>query len=118
VITSRVGQPAADWSEVRARFFEGRAVEHSGKAISSRHLEALGTETVQVLVEGCYNGILQPDLHYLAVRQDLSNLEEVLRRFADQALRGEIARRGRELALSAHTYEHRVESAVETVLSG
>ena len=109
-------QPTAEWAEVYARFFEGRPVEHSGKAISSRHFEALGTETVQVLVEGFYNGILEPDLHYLAVRRELSNLEEVLRRFSDQALRIEIARRGRELALSAHTYTHRVRSAVEAVL--
>jgi Glycosyl transferases group 1 len=109
-------QPKTEWAEVYARFFEGRPVEHSGKAISSRHFEALGTETVQVLVEGCYNGILEPDLHYLAVRRDLGNLEEVLRRFSDQTLRREIARRGRELALSAHTYTHRVRSAVEAVL--
>ena len=109
-------QPTADWAAVRSRFFEGRPIQHSGKAISSRHFEALGTETVQVLVEGRYNDILQPDLHYLAVRPDLANLEEVLRRFSDESLRRSIARRGRELALSAHTYQHRVRSAVKSLL--
>ena len=108
--------PEAGWPEVRSRFFDRRPIAHSGKAISSRHFEALGTETVQVLVEGDYNGILEPDVHYLAVRKDLSNLDEVLRRFTDPEVRRAIAERGRELALEAHTYGHRVGTALEAVL--
>lgn len=53
-------------------------------AISPRHLEACLTRTAQVLVEGEYNGILKADVHYLALKSDLSNLSEVCERMKDE----------------------------------
>ena len=47
-------------------------------AISPRHLEACATRTCQVLVEGEYSGVLRPGEHYIPVRKDLSNLDDVL----------------------------------------
>ena len=52
----------------------------NGKAVSSRHFEPIGTKTCQVLIEGDYNGILSADRHYIAVRKDLSNINEAIRR--------------------------------------
>jgi hypothetical protein len=47
-------------------------------AISPRHLEAVITKTCQVLVEGSYDGILEPYKHYIPLKRDLSNIDEVL----------------------------------------
>ena len=44
-------------------------------AISPRHLEAVVTKTAQVLVEGSYSGVLEPERHYIPVRRDLLNLD-------------------------------------------
>jgi hypothetical protein len=52
-------------------------------AISPRHLEAVITKTAQVLVEGRYSGVLEPELHYIPVRRDFSNLDEALERLQD-----------------------------------
>jgi hypothetical protein len=52
-------------------------------AISPRHLEAVITKTAQVLVEGRYSGVLEPDRHYIPVRRDFSNLDEALERLHD-----------------------------------
>lgn len=52
-------------------------------AISPRHLEAVITKTAQVLVEGSYSGVLEPERHYIPVRRDLSNLDEALARLQD-----------------------------------
>ena len=41
--------------------------------LSPRHLEAALTGTAQILVEGDYDGVLEPDRHYLPVRTDLSD---------------------------------------------
>ena len=41
-------------------------------AISPRHLEAVVTKTAQVLVEGSYSGVLEPERHYIPVRRDFS----------------------------------------------
>jgi hypothetical protein len=52
-------------------------------AISPRHLEAVITKTAQVLVEGHYSGVLEPDRHYIPLRRDFSNLDEALERLRD-----------------------------------
>jgi hypothetical protein len=52
-------------------------------AISPRHLEAVITKTAQVLVEGGYSGVLEPEEHYIPLRHDFSNLDEALDRLRD-----------------------------------
>lgn len=47
-------------------------------AISPRHFEAALCKTAQILVEGDYEGILQPEKHYLPLRKDFSNLGQIL----------------------------------------
>jgi hypothetical protein len=71
----------------------GRPVHY--RAISPRHLEAAALETAQILFEGEYSGCLEPDVHYLPLRKDFSNLDEVLERFRDRAERRELVRRAR-----------------------
>jgi hypothetical protein len=52
-------------------------------AISPRHLEAVITKTAQVLVEGSYSGVLEPERHYIPLRRDFANLDEALERLRD-----------------------------------
>jgi len=65
-------------------------------AISPRHLEAVVTKTTQVLVEGTYSGVLEPDRHYIPLRRDFANLDEVLERLHDHGLLQETADRAYE----------------------
>jgi hypothetical protein len=103
--------PHATFEEVYEHFFERVTVEHvSGKCISSRHFEAIGTKTCQVLLEGEYNGILESGKHYIGVKKDLSNIDDAIERFKDDAYRREIAARAYELVMSEHTYTHRVQA--------
>jgi spore maturation protein CgeB len=88
----------------------------SGKSISSRHFEAIGTKTCQVLIEGHYNGILKAGEHYIPVRSDLSDIDEAVRALQDQSLCREIADRTYELAMSSHTYDHRVADVLARVI--
>ena len=87
----------------------------SGKAISSRHLEPLGTGTVQLLLEGDYNGILEPGKHYLSVKRDFTNFNERIREFMDESRRKEIADEGFDYAMDCHTYKHRIEHILRAV---
>jgi hypothetical protein len=64
--------------EIEARFLSGMEGTVALRAISPRHLEACATRTCQVLVEGDYSGVLRPEEHYISLRRDLSNLDEVL----------------------------------------
>jgi hypothetical protein len=71
-------RPGASFEEVEAHCFPGRDGELSLFAISPRHLEACATRTCQILVEGSYNGVLRPGEHYIELKKDLSNLQDVL----------------------------------------
>ena len=75
-------------------------------AISPRHFEAVITRTAQVLVEGSYSGILQPERHYLSLRRDLANLDEVLERIRDVDLLEQLTEQAYEdlVTRGAHTY--------------
>lgn len=89
--------------------WQGDDSSFCGKAISSRHFEAMGTKTVQVLLPGRYNDILEPDVHYVPLEADFSNIESVAGLLRDDVRLQEIADRASAHALSAHTYAHRVQ---------
>lgn len=107
--------PAAGFQEVYERFFRGYRDPISGKAISSRHFEPLGTKTCQVLLEGYYNGILKADEHYISVKKDFSNFDEAVRRFKDQGFRDALVNRAYEYVMAEHTYHHRVDTLLNAI---
>lgn len=82
--------PDATFDEVYERFFRGIRHPVSGRALSGRMVEAAGTRTAQLLIEGHYGGIFQPDVHYIPLRCDLSNVDEAVAKFRDDAFRREI----------------------------
>jgi hypothetical protein len=55
-------------------------------SVGPRHLEAAAARTCQVLVEGGYDGVLEPEVHYLPVRADGSDAGAVVERLADHKL--------------------------------
>jgi hypothetical protein len=104
--------------EVIDRFFSGTATTTpSGTCISSRHFDAIGCGTVQLLVEGEYNGILKAGVHYLPLRKDFSNLEDVLRSVADVHFANDIAESARAHVMSHHTLEKRVSSLLKRTMN-
>jgi len=107
--------PQAGLGEVVENCFTGLDCI-SGKAISSRHFEPIGTKTCQVLIEGGYNGILRADEHYICVKKDLSNIEDALSRFMNGRYRSDIAEYAYQYVLLNHTYDHRVKSLLNAVL--
>jgi hypothetical protein len=100
--------PEATFAEVYKRFFEHYAKPVSGKAISSRHFEAVGTKTCQILLEGHYNGILESNTHYISLKKDYSNVDDVLEAFADQDFVRKMVEETYEYVLDGHTHQRRV----------
>jgi hypothetical protein len=83
-------------------------------AISPRHLEAVITKTAQILVEGRYSGALEPELHYLPVKRDLSDLDDALERARDVDLLDELAERAYEDVYRSGRYASRQLTATLT----
>ena len=100
--------PGIDFAEIKAHFFSDRPrCPVYSKAISSRHFDAAGTGTCQILVRGRYNDILKAGEHYIPLDPDMSDAHEAIERFADPAERRRIADSSYALVHDEHTYHHR-----------
>ena len=62
----------------------------SYRTISPRHFEAAAFRICQVMFEGEYSGVLAPMVHYVPLKKDFSNLEEVIAIIGDDGARGDI----------------------------
>lgn len=58
--------------------------------ISPRHFEAAACRALQVMYEGEFQGIFQANRHYLPLKRDYSNIEEVLDSIMDDRFRKEM----------------------------
>lgn len=95
--------PKSSFEEIEANCFPGLDGNLSLFAISPRHFEACATKTCQILVEGKYSGILKPGVHYLELKKDFSNVDEVLELVKREEVREEITDRAyRDIIQSGH----------------
>ena len=115
--------PGATFKEVQERFL----LPHEGKIrlnqISPRCFEAAALRTAMVLYEGDYSGILKPWQHYIPLRKDFGNFDEVVNALKEDGLLQEVADRAyREVALNPlYSYESFVnlfDSIVEEEFAG
>lgn len=107
--------PEASFNEVEEHCFKGHDFNIDGSAISPRHFEAAITKTLQVLVEGNYAGIFKPDVHFIELKRDFSNIKEVLSKLKDVAYCQNIIDNTYEEIVKSGKYTYR--SFSETVLS-
>lgn len=110
--------PQADFPEIERHCFPNLDGTIHYVALSPRHLECCATRTCQVLVEGEYNSILQPGRHYIELKQDFSNLEQVLDLMQREDLRQEITERAYQeiVASGKYTYQSFVHFVLEESL--
>jgi hypothetical protein len=73
----------ASFEDVWQRFFRDYPDAVPGRALSGRNVEAAGTKTVQLLLRGAYGGYFDPDVHYIPVEKDFSNVDEAIAKFRD-----------------------------------
>jgi hypothetical protein len=86
-------------------------------AISPRHFEAVITKTCQILLEGSYNGVLEPGKHYIPVRSDFSNLDEVFAELKDERRSTEITEQAYEdIYLSGRYSYTRFGSCIQRII--
>ncbi len=103
--------------EVIERFFSDEVcTAPCGTCISSRHFDAVGCGTIQILVEGLYNGILTSGIHYVPVRSDFADLDDVLRQVANRDFAEHIVDSARNHVLAYHTLQHRIASLLKRIM--
>lgn len=72
-------------SELLLDRYEEKGVYY--RTVSPRVFEAASVRTCQILFEGRYSGIILPNVHYIPLKKDLSNFDEVIRQFRDPGVR-------------------------------
>ena len=77
--------PEAEFDEVEAACFPGQDGLYEFTAISPRILEASALQSGQILVEGEYSGILTPWEHYLPLKPNAENFEDIHHEIKDTA---------------------------------
>ena len=105
-----------EFSEIHERFFlrRQRAPVYS-KCISSRHFDAVGTKTLQIMFPGRFNDVLRPHEHYVPLEPDFSNIDDVQDVLRDSDACTAIVNRAREHVMENHTYQHRIDSLTKAL---
>jgi len=75
--------------------------------VSPRIFEAIAAHTVLVLFEGCYSGVVSPGLHYLPLKKDGSNLDEVFTLLEDGKFVDEITERAYQDVIASGKYSYK-----------
>jgi hypothetical protein len=96
--------PDATFEDVHERFFSRYGPRVSGRTLSGRIVEAAGTKTVQVLFEGRYDGFFEPDVHYIPLRKDFSNVDEAIAKLRDDETCRRLVDAAYEVAMERLTY--------------
>jgi hypothetical protein len=77
------------------------------RTISPRHFEAAAFRVCQILFEGNYSGAMQPMVHYIPLKKDFSNFEEVIRMFKDQKVRSKLTENAYRDLIASGKYSYR-----------
>jgi len=106
--------PDATFDEIEASCFPHEDGFLNLMAISPRHLEACATKTCQILVEGRYNDILLPGKHYIELKYDFSNIDQVIDTISKDKIRYKLTEQAYRDIVESERYTYR--SFVNTIL--
>jgi len=108
----------SSFDEIYEKFFKNiEKPQYYRKAISSRHFDAIGTKTIQLLIEGRYNDILKPYENYIPIKEDLSNIDEAISLFKDLEYIRKLTEQTYEIIYDEHRYCHRLKKLYDKILS-
>ncbi|MCP4124419.1 MAG: hypothetical protein GY751_21970 [Bacteroidetes bacterium] len=77
------GKKGISYETLRDRYFKEIENRIDLAQISPRIFEAICLRTMCILYEGHYSGILIPNVHYLPLKKDFSNIEDVCKKIKD-----------------------------------
>ncbi len=103
----RSREPGLSFDEVSRRVLSGMEDKIAYRTISPRHFEAAAFDTCQILFEGSYSGIMRAGRHYIPLRKDFANLDEVVDTFKDGERRAAIVAEARRDLIESGRYSYR-----------
>lgn len=77
------------------------------RTLSPRHFEAAAFRCLQILYEGSYSGVLVAGEHYVTLKKDFSNYDEVMRVLGDERARAAVVSRAHADLIGSERYTYR-----------
>ncbi len=113
-----IQHPDATFEQARDQCFPHQDHTMNYRMLTPRHFEACITRTCQILLEGRYSGVLQPWRHYIPLKNDYSNLDEVFEALADDNLVDRIVNQAYEDIVASGKWSYRsfVREVEETII--
>lgn len=106
--------PQAGFEEIEAACFPGQDGNFNYAMITSRVFESAMAGACMIMVEGYYNGILQPHIHYIPIKSDFSNIGEALSGLDDEERRRSLVKRSYDdlIVSGKYSYQRFVEDYI------
>ena len=76
-------KPDISYNEIYEKYLKDKELTNVMNQLSPKMFEAIALKTVLVLYEGEYSGILLPNIHYIPLKKDLSNIKDVISKIND-----------------------------------
>jgi len=99
--------PDATFEETRELFFKDKEGLISLNQISPRVFESIACGCGLVLFEGRYSDVVVPDRHFIPLKKDFSNVDEVISKIEDKGLVREMALNAFNEIIVPGTYSYR-----------
>ena len=109
--------PDASYDVIHQLFLTDKNRHINYFTITPRVFEAISFKTCLILMEGYYNGILIPDKHYIPLKKDYSNIDEVFEKMLDKNYVEKIVETAyKEIILSnLYTYKSHVKELLSLI---
>jgi hypothetical protein len=99
--------PNLTYQQVRAKYLTAYEGQVRMGQVSPRIFEAIATRTALVLFEGDYSGVVQPDEHYIPLKKDFSNFDEVIAKLQDDQYIHDLTTRAYRDVIGSGKYSYR-----------
>jgi len=100
-------QPGVTYEEIQRTVlapYEGMVIMNQ---ISPKIFEAIQLRTALILFEGNYSGVVKPDIHYIPLKKDFSNIDDVLKKLQDTAYLKQLTDRAYSDVVESGDYSYR-----------
>lgn len=98
--------PKITYSEIHHKFLSENEGKVKMNQVSPKMFEAIALKTALILFEGDYSGILKPELHYISLKKDFSNIDEVLSKLQDNQYLEELVNRAYDDIVASGKYSY------------
>lgn len=99
--------PGISFEEVHRQVLAAHEGLVTMNQVSPKIFEAIRLRTALVLFEGAYSGVVKPDLHYIPLRKDYANIDEVFEKLQDFDFLEALTQRAYDNVIASGNYSYR-----------